>query len=109
MGPLTIFFTRRLLKDEGIFYISPLKINPTWRNKKAWAERIAKWLDRFLISKPIIEGSIRVRKWVISHGYSNHFPIILEMDFVGRRPPDSFKFNSPWLYEEEYVNLVKQL
>jgi hypothetical protein len=72
-------------------------------------EHIAKRLDRFLISTHLVEEPILLRQWVGTGGESDHYPIFLEVAGNTRKPTSPFKFNSSWLKEEEFINLVKEL
>jgi len=42
-------------------------------------------------------------------GESNHHPIFLEVAGDSRKLASPFKFNSAWLKEEEFLNLLKEL
>jgi len=49
-----------------------------------------------------------VRQWIGSGGESIHFPILIEEVGEKKKPTIPFKFNSSWLKEESYIDLVKQ-
>eukprot|EP01018_Ginkgo_biloba_P020280 Gb_31029 [translate_table: standard] len=70
---LRLDFFIRSLEEVGLYDIEPVKLRPTWSNKRVGEERIAKMIDRFLM-----------------------------------KPPSPFNFNSNWLEEADFVNLVKQ-
>jgi hypothetical protein len=72
------------------------------------ADNIAKILDRFLVSDKLIEFPIQVIQWVGSGGESDHSPILLEAVEEKKKPTDPFNFNSSWLKEESFIDLVKQ-
>jgi hypothetical protein len=93
----------------GLLDIAPTKICPTWRNKRMGEDYIAKRLDRFLILGNLVESPLIFRQWVGSRGESNHHPIFLEVVGGSRKSMSPFKFNSAWLKEEEFLNLVKEL
>jgi hypothetical protein len=42
-------------------------------------------------------------------GEFDHFPIFLELVGVLKNPASLFKFNSAWLKEESFQNLVKEV
>jgi hypothetical protein len=65
------------LEDVGSFDIDPIKLKPTWRNKGVGMDRVVKILDVFLSSKTFLEGSIKIKQWVILGGDCNHFPMLL--------------------------------
>jgi hypothetical protein len=95
------------LEDVGLFDVEPIEMKPTWRNKRIRDERIAKTLDRFLVSEPLLDDTIRIRQRVSSGGESDHFPVLLEMASAEKQPPIPFKLNPGWLEEEDFVNMVK--
>eukprot|EP00253_Pinus_taeda_P033955 PITA_33955 len=102
--PLTEFFIH-FLQDHNLIDPSPISLSPTWRNRRSGEDRIAKRLDRFLISEGLIRLVPLFRQWVEATGNSDHFPIFLELSFPPPKPPAPFKFNSSWL-EEPYFNSV---
>jgi hypothetical protein len=71
-------------------------------------DHIAKRLDRFLISAHLVEEPLLLRQWVGSGGESDHDPIFMEVAVNTRKPTSPFKFNSAWMKEEEFINLVKE-
>eukprot|EP01018_Ginkgo_biloba_P039380 Gb_12932 [translate_table: standard] len=105
---LSGLFFRKLI-DTGLIDIEPVKLKPTWRNKRLGDERITKRLDRFLVSESLLEDTLRLKQWVGSRGESDHFPVLLVLTEVGKRPPSRFKFNHGWLAEDDFVQLVKGL
>lgn len=50
--PLTAFFFN-LLTENNLIDTSPIKLKPTWRNRRSGEDRIAKRLDRFLLSESL--------------------------------------------------------
>ena len=78
--PLSIFF-QNLLLDNNLSDPFPLKLKPTWRNRRAGEDRIAKRLDRFLLSEGLISKTSIFRQWVEEVGSSGHFPIFLDLSF----------------------------
>jgi hypothetical protein len=97
------------LEEAGLIDVAPIKISPTWRNKRLGEDYIAKRLDRFLISSSLVEEPLLFRQWTGSGGESDHFPIFLELAGASRKPTSPFKFNSAWLKEESFLNLVKEV
>eukprot|EP01018_Ginkgo_biloba_P032904 Gb_28853 [translate_table: standard] len=81
---LSSFFFRKLI-DAGLIDIEPIKLKPTWRNKRLG-----------------LYGSLKV-------GESDHFAVFLVLTEVGKRPRSPFKFNPRWLAEDDFVQLVKGL
>jgi len=104
--PLTEFFIQ-FLKDHNLIDPSPISLTPTWRNRRTGEDRIAKRLDRFLISEGLIRLVPLFRQWVEAIGNSDHFPIFLDLSFPPPKPPAPFKFNSSWLEEPSFNSLFK--
>eukprot|EP00253_Pinus_taeda_P011302 PITA_11302 len=103
---LTGFFIQ-FLKDHNLIDPSPISLTPTWRNRRTEEDRIAKRLDRFLISEGLIRLVPLFRQWVEAIGNSDHFPIFLDLSFPPPKPPAPFKFNSSWLEEPSFNSLFK--
>jgi hypothetical protein len=87
--------------------ISLLKLNLLGGTKELVMIGLKKRLDIFLVSKSFFYDSIRLRKQVSSSGISNHFPILIELDSVGKNPPISFNFNPKWLATEDFIKSNK--
>eukprot|EP00253_Pinus_taeda_P029977 PITA_29977 len=61
--PLSDFFHKALL-DKNLIDPSPIKLKPTWRNRRSGEDRIAKRLDCFLLSEGLISKIPLFRQWV---------------------------------------------
>jgi len=90
----------------GLIDVEPVKIQATWRNRRAGENRVAKRLDRFLIGERFLDSLHFVRQWIESGGVSDHNPIMLELKSGGSKPSSPFKFNSAWLKCDDYIALV---
>eukprot|EP00253_Pinus_taeda_P030772 PITA_30772 len=104
--PLSDFFHKALL-DKNLIDPSPIKLKPTWRNRRSGEDWIAKRLDCFLLSEGLISKIPLFRQWVEEVGNSDPFPIFLELSFPPPKPPAPFKFNSSWLQYPSFNNLFK--
>jgi hypothetical protein len=51
---LSDFFVHKL-GEAGLIDIAPIRLGPTWRNKRLGEDHIAKRLDHFLISSLLVE------------------------------------------------------
>ena len=72
--------------------------------------RIAKRLDRFLVGDSIVMSRhLQSRQWVDWGGESDHNPIMLEIRSEVRKTPSPFKFNSAWISDPSFCELVKSL
>jgi hypothetical protein len=99
---LSDYFIRKL-EENKFFDIIPHRLNPTWRNMLSGDQHITKRLDRFLVNEGILNTVDNIKQWTRSGGDSDHFSIILESSFGKSKPPNPFKFNTCWLYHEDYL------
>eukprot|EP00253_Pinus_taeda_P025838 PITA_25838 len=104
--PLTDFF-HKLIEDHHLADPHPIKLKATWRNRRVGEGRIAKRLDRFLLSEDLISNAPIIRQWVEEIGNSDHFPIFLECAIPPPKPPAPFKFNPAWLQDPTFVAILK--
>jgi len=98
------FLTRKLI-EKKLIDVEPIKLKPTWRNNRGGEARVAKRIDRFLVSENLVDSFFQIRQWVGSGGASDHFPIFLEIRKGPNNPPSPLKFNKLWLQEESFKNL----
>jgi hypothetical protein len=107
VDPLQLYFSQ-LIQVEGLVDVEPLKLLPTWRNGRGGQDYIAKRLDHFFISEDLALSGIRYRTWVCNSNISDHMPVILHLEQEIGKVCYPFKFNSVWLEEPEFVNLVRE-
>eukprot|EP00253_Pinus_taeda_P025512 PITA_25512 len=98
-------FFLNLFSENNLIDPAPVKLKPTWRNRRVGGDRIAKRLDRFLVLEPLLSRVPMIRQWVKEIGNSNHFPIFLEMTYPPPKPPAPFKFNPAWLQDPSFCKL----
>jgi hypothetical protein len=106
--PLNNFFLN-FLEQEGLMDVEPQKLSPTWCNRRVGLERVAKCLDRFLLTEDLLESSDLVRQWVTYGGESDHLPILIEFRAKNRRVVSPFKFFEGWLNDPTFLDLVREL
>jgi len=53
--PLGDFFIRSFVRS-GPVDLAPQKLTATWRNRRAGEHKVAKWLDRFLVSEQLTDS-----------------------------------------------------
>lgn len=104
--PLSVFF-HNLLEVNNLTDPSPVKLKPTWRNIRVGEDRIAKRLDRLLLSEALISNAPIFRQWVEETGNSDHFHIFLDIAFPPPKPSAPFKFNPAWFQDPSFSNLFK--
>ena len=73
-------FFQDLFLNEGLVDIALPPYMPTWRNNKIRVDVIEKRLDRFLVSKSLVEGLGRYRMRVDKVPMFDHFPITMQLD-----------------------------
>ena len=103
--PLAKFFNSAL-SASNLVDIQTTKLQPTWRNRRTGSAALARRLDRFLIKQDLLPVLTRARQWVGSGGKSDHSPIYLEFECGPNRARPPFKFNSRWLRDPDYNQLV---
>lgn len=106
--PLLNFFIHTF-EQKDLLDIEPIKLNPTWRNRRTREDRVAKHLDRFLVAKDLLGSLELIRQYVSIKGDSEHSPIILEMRRREQRLLGPFKFNAKWLKDQAYLDLIHKL
>eukprot|EP00253_Pinus_taeda_P027771 PITA_27771 len=104
--PLSDFFSNTL-QSHNLIDVNLIKVKPTRRNRRTGEGRVAKRLDRFLISEDLISGIPMFRQWVGEGGNSDHFPILLEFKNPPPKLASPFKFNAAWLQEESFNILFR--
>eukprot|EP00253_Pinus_taeda_P019311 PITA_19311 len=104
--PLSDFFSNSLL-SHNLIDLNLIKAKPTWRNRRAGEERVAKRLDCFLICEDLASRIPMFRQWVGEGGNSDHFPILMELSKPPIKPAAPFKFNASWLQEESFIKLFR--
>ena len=53
LDPFSNFFMD-VVDQRGLIDVVPLKLNPTWRNRRCGEEHIAKRMDKFLVTKHLV-------------------------------------------------------
>eukprot|EP00253_Pinus_taeda_P012218 PITA_12218 len=105
--PLAEFFLN-LISENNLIDPSPIKLKPTWRNRRMGEDWIAKRLDRFLVVESLTSKVPMIRQWVEEIGNSDHFPIFLDLTIPPHKPPAPFKFNSAWLQDPSFCKLFTE-
>jgi hypothetical protein len=99
-------FYKELFQSHNLVDVKPVKLVPTWRNGCAGQEAIERRLDRVFVSEEILSEVGIYRSWVEHPFVSDHAPVFFQMEIRPRYKPFPFKFNSDWLREKEFVDLV---
>jgi len=95
-----------LLDEHSWIDIPMQKLLPTWSNNRSGDQSLARRLDIFMLREPLHNRIARIRKWVGSGGISDHRPIFLEFSDIQNRIKSPFKFNSSWLKDPSYIQMV---
>ena len=54
LGP----YFRHMFEQKGLVDVAPVKIMPTWRNKRSGDQEVSKRLDRFLVLELLIGSNL---------------------------------------------------
>ena len=76
LDPLASYFSNLHLK---LIDLDPQNLKPTWTNRWVGEERIAKRLNRFMITEDLLEEDFMFKQWVDSGADFDHLPICLEL------------------------------
>ena len=71
--------------------VAPLKMEPTWRNKRGGIHAISKRLVWFLVDENMIDGNLIITSSIEIGGISDHRPISLKVRLAEKKnlPPHS--------------------
>lgn len=98
--------TEKLLEYHHLIDILMVKPQPTWRNCRIWEASLSRCLDRFLIKESLLHRLSLYIQWVGPGGISDHSPILMEIFGPSQKPRSPFEFNSTWLSDPSYTQLV---
>lgn len=79
---------------------------PTLHNRRIGDAALGRILDQFLIKEDLLATLTNFHQWVGSGGISNHSPIYLELAGPSQKSRAPFNFNSTWLLDPGYHELV---
>jgi hypothetical protein len=79
VDPLQTYFSK-LIQEEGLVDVEPLKLLPTWRNGRRGQKFIAKRLEHFLISEDLASTGFRYRSVICNVNIFDHLSIILQLE-----------------------------
>jgi hypothetical protein len=95
-----------LFLSKNLVDIKPSLLVPTWRNGHGGQEAIARCLDRVLVSDDILREIEFYRSWVEYPFFFDDTPIFLQLELTPRFKIYPFKFNTHWLNECDFRNIV---
>ena len=78
---------------NGLLDVTHYKIKPTWSIRRIGMDKIDKRIDRFLLSKNLLDSSFMVCQWVGQGGDSDHLPVLLNIDGATVKNSGYFKLN----------------
>eukprot|EP00253_Pinus_taeda_P023046 PITA_23046 len=97
-----------LLEEHHWVDIPTTRLQHTWSNNRSGNQSLARRLDRFLLKESLYNRLPRIRQWIGSGGISDHRPIYLETVDTYNKIKSPFKFNSTWLKDPSYIQLVTE-
>jgi exonuclease III len=106
MDPLGAFFYD-FFKRHQLIDIEPVVLSPTWRNRQSGCDAMGKRLDMFLFSEVLVGSLSKYCSWTINSMLSDHNPIVLQLCVKEDLVRYPFKFNSSWLEDLDFIQLVK--
>ena len=80
----------------------------TWKNRRGGDHPVTSILDRFLVSKHMVNGPGEITANVLPTVGSDHWPVCLSWDGVVSRLPKNFCFEQFWLKHKDFKGLVEQ-
>ena len=86
--------------------VAPIKLEPTWRNKRGGRHAISKRLDQFLIKDGLLNENLIIKSTVETGGCSYHKPISLIITDPKKKTPTPLKFNPQCLEDELYKEKI---
>ncbi|KAL0292129.1 UNVERIFIED_CONTAM: hypothetical protein Sradi_7002300 [Sesamum radiatum] len=75
----------------------------TWSNRITW-ER----LDRFMFSEAWLEIFTSTRIIHLSRTWSDHAPLLINLESSSSKPPSSFRFMRMWTKHHDFLKAVEQ-
>lgn len=108
MDDLGDFFLNMLM-EKNLIDVLPHKLSPTWTNGRYGAEGVHKRIDRFLVKSTLLAHFPMHRSWVHTSKFSDHWPVLLQMEQYDHLQSTPFKFNASWLEEASFCQMVKKL
>lgn len=106
MDDLGDFFSQLLL-DIDFVDVLPHKLAPTWTNGRFGREGVHKHLDRFLVKSELLAFFQKHRSWVHEFKFSDHWPIVLQLENFDHSQFLPFKFNASWLSDDSFCHMVR--
>lgn len=106
LDDLPDFFSKFYVEND-LIDILPVKMRPTWSNGRCGRAGVHKRLDRFLIKSEFLVQFQSYRTWVYETKFSDHWPIVLQLDDYGQRHSSPFNFNNSWLNDDQFCIMVK--
>lgn len=106
MDDLGEYFSQLLLETDFVDVL-PHKLSPTWTNGRFGREGVHKHLDRFLVKLDLLTYFQKHRTWVHNDKFSDHWPIVLQLDDFAHSHLTPFKFNASWLEDDSFCHMVR--
>jgi hypothetical protein len=106
MDPLGAFFYD-FFKRHQLIDIKPVVLSPTWRNKQTGCDAMGKRLEMFLFSKVLVCSLSKYCSWTFNLMLSYHNLIVLQLCVKEDPIRYPFNFNSSWLEDLDFIQLVK--
>lgn len=80
----------------------------TENNKRGGASQVASKLDRFIISEDLILTGLDLTALILPFGGSDHWPIHIEVSFIGTLRNKPFRSENVWLTHPNFINNMRK-
>eukprot|EP00253_Pinus_taeda_P033434 PITA_33434 len=80
----------------------------TWNNRRGGASQVAYKLDRFIIFEDLILTGNDLSAMILPFGGLDHWPIQLEVPFIGTPRNRPFRFENIWLTHPDFIGNIEK-
>ena len=101
MAGLAYFF-KDLFENAGLMDVELNLFRPTWIYGRSSEVRVARHLDKFLVSDHLLQLFEKFKSWIGVDPFSDHQPIWMQVDKEDSWKPFPFKFNRTWNQDKEF-------
>lgn len=97
-----------ILDTFDLVDVAPCVPGPTWTNGRAGMAGIHKRLDKFLVKSSLLNRWEKHRSWIGEYKFSDHWPVLFQIDNSRSNLHYPFKFNCSWLNDEDFCTTIKE-
>lgn len=97
-----------LILDWELEHVKPTSGKFAWSNKRIGLGHIATHLDRFIVQSSFLTCGLMATSKILPNYTSEHKPILVELSLDGNLGPIPFRFNSLWIHQEGFQEVVSE-